>query len=61
VFEWRKSSRSGSQGCVELALNVSDVRAVRDSKNRSGAMLMFEPSTLDAFLREVKTGRFDRD
>lgn len=38
---WRKSSRSnGAQNCVEVALEP-EVVGVRDSKDRSGAVLTF--------------------
>jgi hypothetical protein len=50
IEAWRKSSRSESQSmCVELS-----VRGVRDSKNRDGGVLVFEPATLLAFLASVK-------
>lgn len=58
--KWRKSSRSnGSNGaCVELACGPV-VRAVRDSKNPSGDLLVFGQAELVGFLSEVKAGRFD--
>ena len=39
--EWRKASRSSSNGgaCVEVARNLSGVVAVRDSKNPHGPVL----------------------
>jgi hypothetical protein len=51
---WRKSSRSGGEGtqCVELA----NVGAVRDSKNRTGPALHIDTASL---LEAVKRGRFD--
>jgi Domain of unknown function (DUF397) len=40
--EWRKSSRSGSNGgnCVEVARNLPGIVAVRDSKNPDGPVLI---------------------
>ncbi|HET9139379.1 DUF397 domain-containing protein [Actinophytocola sp.] len=51
---WRKSSRSAGNGgnCVEVA----QLGAIRDSKNPSPVLLV----GLDAFLAEIKAGRFDR-
>jgi hypothetical protein len=52
---WRKSSYSGSNGCVEVAFVDGDV-AVRDSKNRQGPVLVFTPVEWDAFLAGVRAG-----
>jgi hypothetical protein len=43
--QWRKSSYSGTNGgnCVEVALNLSGVVAVRDSKNPCGEPLTLTP------------------
>lgn len=57
---WRKASRSNEQGaCVELALNLPGVTAVRDSKNPAAEPLTFEPAAVSGFLDAVKAGRFD--
>ncbi|GAB2818684.1 DUF397 domain-containing protein [Lentzea nigeriaca] len=55
---WRKASRSGGNGgqCVEV---VSGVRAVRDSKNPDGGVLMLEGGAAVAFMTAVKAGQFD--
>jgi hypothetical protein len=52
---WRKSSRSGGNNgaCVELA----NVGAVRDSKNRTGPVLHAD---LAGLVATIKTGRLDR-
>jgi hypothetical protein len=51
---WRKSGRSTSNGaCVEVARSG----AVRDSKNAAGPVLRAD---LDALLRVIKNGAFDR-
>ncbi len=59
---WRKSTRSGGNGgdCVEVADNLPDVVAVRDSKDVTGPVLAFDPSAWHSFLGEVHSGGFDR-
>jgi hypothetical protein len=49
---WRKSSRSGGNGgdCVEVAGNLPDVVAVRDSKDPTGPVLTFSPAAWRAFI-----------
>jgi len=58
---WRKSSRSGDNGgaCVEVARNLHDVVAVRDSKNPHGPVLTVESAGWRAFIADVKVGRHD--
>lgn len=56
--EWHKSTRSGTDQCVEVAF-VDDVIAVRDSKNREGAVLCFTRSEWAAFVGGTKDGEFD--
>ncbi|SBT44604.1 DUF397 domain-containing protein [Micromonospora narathiwatensis] len=53
---WRKSTRSGDNGgdCVEVATNLPDVVAVRDSKDPSGPSLRFTQPGWAAFLSTVK-------
>lgn len=43
--EWRRSTRSSTNGgaCVEVADNLPGRVLVRDSKDRDGGMLEFEP------------------
>ena len=52
---WRKSSRSGQGGesCVELACEPG-VTAIRDSKNPSGPVLMFDRSEAVRFLTGLR-------
>jgi hypothetical protein len=58
---WHKSTRSSASGdCVEVADNLPDVIAVRDSKNPAGGTLGFTPTEWKAFLGAVKDGEFDR-
>ena len=50
---WRKSSFSGSQAnCVEVA--ASDRVLVRDTKNKTSAVLRFTPATWHKFADQVK-------
>jgi hypothetical protein len=57
---WRKSRRSGGNGgdCVEVALNVPGVVAVRDSKNPTGDVLTFGRPEWTSFLAAVRSGKF---
>ncbi len=57
---WRKSSQSGpfTDNCVEVAF-AQDVVAVRDSKDRSGPVLVFTRSEWEAFVGGTKSGEFD--
>lgn len=51
---WRKSSHSGGEGgnCVEVARLAPEV-GVRDSKDRTGAVLRFAPKAWAAFLADL--------
>jgi hypothetical protein len=52
---WRKSSRSGSNGgqCVEVAVNLPGIVAVRDSKNPDGVKLLLPAAQWREFLRSI--------
>ncbi|MEU4226166.1 DUF397 domain-containing protein [Nonomuraea sp. NPDC026600] len=58
---WRKSSRSSDNGgqCVEVALNLPGVVAVRDSKDPNGPKLLFSPADWKTFVNSLKAGDFD--
>jgi hypothetical protein len=56
---WRTSTRSGSSGnCVEVADNLPDMVAVRDSKDPAGPALIFPPPAWQAFIRGATRGEF---
>ncbi|WP_328459822.1 DUF397 domain-containing protein [Actinoplanes sp. NBC_00393] len=58
---WHKSTRSGGNGgdCVEVAINLPGIVAVRDTKDPDGAALVFTHSEWVAFLAGVRDGEFD--
>lgn len=57
---WHTSSWSGGNGnCVEVAHNLPGVVAVRDSKDRSGPVLVFTPDEWRAFAARVRAGQFE--
>ena len=55
---WRKSSRSGSNGCVEVAFLDGQI-AVRSSRDRGGPVLLFSQGEWEALLAGVRHGEFD--
>ena len=57
---WRKSSRSGpySDNCVEVAFAGGAV-ALRDSKDKTGPVLLVTPAEWLAFIGGTKDGEFD--
>jgi hypothetical protein len=59
---WRTSSLSanGGNSCVQVASDLPDRRvAVRDSKDRRGAVLVFTAAEWTAFTSAVRGGEFD--
>ena len=57
---FRKSTRSTQTGnCVEVATNLPDVVAVRDTKDRDGGTLLFTHAEWAAFIGGVRNGEFD--
>ncbi|MGH3899314.1 MAG: DUF397 domain-containing protein [Pseudonocardiaceae bacterium] len=58
-LRWSKSSYSGAMNsCVEVAA-LDSGRAVRDSKNPTGAVLRFTVTEWAAFTAGVRSGEFD--
>jgi hypothetical protein len=58
---WHKSTRSGGNGgdCVEVAVNLPGIVAVRDTKDPGGAALVFTHAEWLAFVGGVRDGEFD--
>lgn len=55
--DWHKSSYSSQNGnCVEVATNLPDVVAVRDSKNPEGPVLVVTADAWRAFIVQVQAG-----
>ncbi len=57
-IKWRTSSASNSNGCVEVGFTDQTV-FVRDSTNRSGAVLDVSWSTWGALIDKAKGGQYD--
>lgn len=56
---WHKSTYSGSNnGCIERGILRSGRQAVRDTKDRAGGVLIFEPDEWQAFVDAVRRGEF---
>ncbi|WP_262701622.1 MULTISPECIES: DUF397 domain-containing protein [Streptomyces] len=55
TFDFRKSSYSnGTQECVEVATNVPNTVAIRDSKDPEGRILRVTPAAWAAFQRVLR-------
>ncbi len=54
---WRKSARSSGTGqnCVEVAVNLPGIVAIRDSKDPGGGALRFSPDQWKTFLENIRT------
>jgi hypothetical protein len=57
-LQWRRSSRCGTNTCVEVARD-GNVVLLRDSKSPEVAPLEFSPSEWKAFLDGARGGEFD--
>jgi len=51
---WRKSTKSDSGSCVEVADNLPGRVLVRDTKDRDGGTLAFPPAAWSAFVTKVR-------
>jgi hypothetical protein len=57
---WRKASLSAlNGGCVEVAVNLPGVAAVRDSKRPEGGAHVVDRNAFARFLKDVQGGRYD--
>ena len=59
---WRKARASAHNGgCVEIAANLPEVAAIRDSKRPDGGAHVIGRGAFAEFLADVKHGRYDLD
>ncbi|MGN6792927.1 MAG: DUF397 domain-containing protein [Streptosporangiaceae bacterium] len=57
---WRKARASyANGGCVEVAANLGDIVAVRDSARVDDGAHVVNRSQFAALLADVKSGRYD--
>lgn len=57
---WRKARRSlHNGGCVEVAANLGEVVAVRDSTRPEAGAHVVSRRAFAAFLADTKAGRYD--
>lgn len=57
---WRTSSRSGSSAnCIETCRLTDGLVIVRDSKDRSGTVLIVAPGVWEKFTLGIRDGQFD--
>ncbi|TDC32141.1 DUF397 domain-containing protein [Micromonospora sp. 15K316] len=56
---WRKSTRSQTSNCVEVAPVGAAAIALRDSKDPQGPVLLFNRAGWLGFIAGAKEGQFD--
>ena len=57
---WRKASASNyNGGCVEVAGNLPEVVAIRDSKRPEGGAHVIGRAAFASFLADAKEGRYN--
>lgn len=58
LLRWRKSGRSASGNCVEVA-STADGVAMRNSRFPDGEVLVYTRAEFTALLDDIKAGEFD--
>lgn len=58
IPNWRTSSYTDHDSCVEVADNQPEHVLIRDSKNREGGVLIFPAPSWSQFVAAVNTGEF---
>jgi hypothetical protein len=57
---WFKATASQNNGgCVEVAVNLPGVVAIRDSKNPADGAHVISVAAFDAFVEAARAGRYD--
>jgi hypothetical protein len=57
---WFKATASQNNGgCVEVAVNLPGIVAIRDSKNPADGAHVVSPAAFAAFLGAARAGRYD--
>ncbi|MDG4762898.1 DUF397 domain-containing protein [Solwaraspora sp. WMMD406] len=54
---WRKSTKSDTMSCVEVADNLPGCIHVRDTKDRDGGTLTFGPAAWSSFVEMARQTR----
>lgn len=58
-LQWKTSSFSAAQSCVETAELPDGGMAVRHSKDPNGAVVRYTAPEWDAFIKGARNGEFD--
>jgi hypothetical protein len=53
IKSWRVSSWTNGSNCVEVG-NLNTAILLRDTKNRTGTVLSFAPSTWEEFVTKIR-------
>ncbi len=57
---WFKATASQNNGgCVEVAVNLPGIVAIRDSKNPAGGAHLVSPAAFAAFVAAARAGQYD--